>query len=58
MNSIWLTKLNFLIMLQNSRDIDVLQDNNKLCIIQDIEYGLKIEHMNVFNMCIVHIRLF
>ena len=50
MNSIWLTKLNFLIMLQNSRDIDVLQDNNKLCIIQDIEYGLKIEHMNAFNM--------
>jgi len=25
-------------MLQNSRDMDVLQDNNKLCIVEDIEY--------------------
>jgi len=38
----------FLKMLQNSTDIDVLRDNNKLCIVEDIELnGLKtsIEHM-------------
>jgi len=39
-NEHYLTNLTIrcLKLLQNSRDMDVLQYNNKLCIVEDIEY--------------------